>query len=546
MAHGTHNSGSDPSVAEGCVSEAQLAQAAWSLIADGRLAGVSKAEAELLRSAGASPASIHAAEMRAAIRSGADPLGDAFLSIRSAQQRRSLGATYTPPVIIDSMVAWIADNASPGRIIDPGAGSGRFVMAAARAFPKASLVAVEVDPLAALMARANLTAQGLDSRSTVVVGDFRDAALGDFEGQSAYLGNPPYVRHHQIERRWKEWLSSTAAGWGLSASQLAGLHVHFFLAALCHAAPGDVGSFVTSAEWLDVNYGALLRQLLCADLGGLSVHVIDPRAMPFEGTATTGSITCFGIGTDASSIKMKRVERAEDLARLQKGRRFAKKRLRYAKRWTPLLTTAPKLPEGCIELGELCRVHRGAVTGANATWITRPEDPALPDQVLFPSVTKARELFGAGEALASADGLRAVIDLPADLGLLSDEDLALVERFLKKAKRSGAHAGYVARHRKAWWSVGLRAPAPILATYMARRAPAFVRNASSVRHINVAHGIYPRQPLGSTALDKLAAALRETASTAQGRTYAGGLTKFEPKEMERLPIPDLPALTTTA
>jgi hypothetical protein len=28
----------------------------------------------------------------------------------------------------------------------------------------------------------------------------------------------------------------------------------------------------------------------------------------------------------------------------------------------------------------------------------------------------------------------------------------------------------------------------------------------------------------------------------QGRTYAGGLVKFEPKEMERLPIPSLDRL----
>lgn len=79
-----------------------------------------------------------------------------------------------------------------------------------------------------------------------------------------------------------------------------------------------------------------------------------------------------------------------------------------------------------------------------------------------------------------------------------------------------------------------------------RRPPAFVRNAASVRHINVAHGIYPRQPLDSTVLDNLAASLRKTATTSRGRTYAGGLTKFEPKEMERLPIPDLPVLMESA
>ena len=39
-----------------------------------------------------------------------------------------------------------------------------------------------------------------------------------------------------------------------------------------------------------------------------------------------------------------------------------------------------------------------------------------------------------------------------------------------------ADKSFIATHRRAWWSVGLRAPPPILCTYMARRAPAFVRN----------------------------------------------------------------------
>ena len=41
----------------------------------------------------------------------------------------------------------------------------------------------------------------------------------------------------------------------------------------------------------------------------------------------------------------------------------------------------------------------------------------------------------------------------------------------------------------------------------------------------------------NSALDALAKYLSANTSTADGRTYAGGLTKFEPKEMERLLAP---------
>jgi hypothetical protein len=120
-----------------------------------------------------------------------------------------------------------------------------------------------------------------------------------------------------------------------------------------------------------------------------------------------------------------------------------------------------------------------------------------------------------------------------------------VERFLGVARSLGAHRGFIATHRKAWWSVGLREPAPILATYMARRPPAFVRNPNLARHINVAHGLYPRERLPHSTLDALARYLSTSTSVSEGRTYAGGLTKFEPKEMERLLIPGPALLATT-
>ena len=67
-----------------------------------------------------------------------------------------------------------------------------------------------------------------------------------------------------------------------------------------------------------------------------------------------------------------------------------------------------------------------------------------------------------------------------------------------------------------------------------------MRNAVGARHINIAHGIYSREPISALELDALAAYLRTSVSTASGRTYAGGLTKFEPREMKRLVGPRPP------
>ena len=489
---------------------------------------------------------IPVSELRQMIQGGADPLGDAYCQIRGSEERRGLGQTYTPPAIVKSMLSWAQGEVKPERIIDPGSGSGRFSVAAGRAFPRAQLRASDIDPVATLMTRGSLAAAGYAKRSIVTLGDYRKLSVDPIRGKTLYVGNPPYVRHHQIDPVWKQWLIETATRRGHSVSALAGLHAYFFLATAEHGSPGDVGAFITSSEWLDVNYGSLIRDLLLDGLGGLGVHVLDANAAPFADAATTGVITTFRMGSRPSSIRLRRVKSVGDLGTLGGGHLVSRSRLTEARRWTPFIRTNPKLPEGWIELGELCRVHRGAVTGANATWVTDSGSEDLPVRVLYPTVTRARELFAAGASLSSANLLRSVIDIPADLDVLDSDERLAIERFLRRAKKAGAADGYIARTRRAWWAVGLRQPAPILATYMARRPPTFVRNLADARHINVAHGLYPREPLDDAVLNELARSLRSSVVVGQGRTYAGGLTKFEPKEMERVPVPSLEQLKASA
>jgi hypothetical protein len=373
----------------------------------------------------------------------------------------------------------------------------------------------------------------------VLVGDYRALDLPRAAGRTLFIGNPPYLRHHGIAPEWKDWYAATARRFGVTASRLAGLHLHFFLRTLELAQPGDLGCFVTAAEWLDVNYGAPLRRLLATALGVTTLHQLDPKALPFADAVTTGVITGFEIGTRADPVRIDRVSSVAALAGLSGGVDVSRATLAAAPRWTLITRPAAPVPPGWVELGEICRVHRGQVTGGNAVWIAGPHSADLAPQVLFPTITKARELL-AGDVLRDPARLRRVIDLPRDLDGLAPGDA--VERFLAWARDQGADRSYIARHRKAWWSVGLRAPAPILCTYMARRPPAFVRNLCGARHINIAHGLYPRETLDEATLDALAAFLRENVAQAAGRTYAGGLTKFEPKELERIAVPKLAEL----
>ncbi len=528
----------EPDSMDDLMTEPELAGVARAMV--GPNANLTAPERQLIDKTVREPDSRILERLRSEILTGGDPLGDAFCKVRSPEARRGAGATYTPSAIVDNMTEWAArKHVQPARVVDPGAGSGRFLAAAATKFPLSELVGVEIDPMAALLLRANAAVLGFAHRLEVELRDYRRLRLPSIQGTTLFIGNPPYVRHHDIPERWKAWFSDAADAMGAKASKLAGLHVHFFVKTLGLAKRGDYGTFITSAEWLDVNYGAVLRRLLADGLGGTELHVLDPSVMPFADAATTGAITCFAVGRRRKTIRMRAVHSLDELNGLGGGRAVPWSTVNASNRWTPIVRDLPKPPPGFMELGELFRVHRGQVTGANGVWVAGERAERLPKQYLLPTVTKARELLDAGEALRDDTLLRRVIDLPPDLDEIAPEYRDAVFQFLNWAKANRAHESYIARHRRPWWAVRLRHPAPILCTYMARRPPAFVRNNCGARHINISHGLYPLEPVPEHRIRALVAWLRENVGVEGGRCYAGGLVKFEPRELERTAIPSL-------
>jgi adenine-specific DNA-methyltransferase len=71
---------------------------------------------------------------------------------------------------------------------------------------------------------------------------------------------------------------------------------------------------------------------------------------------------------------------------------------------------------------------------------------------------------------------------------------------------------------------------------MARQAPVFALNPDRLSLLNIGHGLYPTIPMEEPELRQLVTRLNDVRESfrGQGRTYQGGLEKFEPREMEAL------------
>jgi hypothetical protein len=238
------------------------------------------------------------------------------------------------------------------------------------------------------------------------------------------------------------WRSATTPGWscprspGERVSVLAGLHALFFLATALHARPGDAGCLITSAEWLDVNYGSLIRDLLLGPLGGASLDVLRPEAIAFEDAMTTAAVATFACGSPPEGMRIRLAESADDLAELGRGQFVHRTALERSPRWSAFLygrgPVAP--PEGLVPLGSVARVHRGVVTGANDLFVLTREQARRHgiERWCRPAITSAREIFESGGVLRDGPQRRLLLELPRGFDRTAEP---AVDAYLKAAEQ---------------------------------------------------------------------------------------------------------------
>jgi adenine-specific DNA-methyltransferase len=477
------------------------------------------------------------------IRAGGDPLGEVLYALRSGEERRGVGAYYTPATLVESMNEWLL--AHPiDRVVDPGCGSGRFAAYIARRHPGLPITAIDADPIATLMTRAALAV--LNTEAKVSHHNYLTFKLPRISGMTGFVGNPPYVRHHDLDAKAKVWAAKTARRLGIPNSGLAGLHVLFYMATAILMRDGDVGCFVTSAEWLDVGYGAMLRRLLTGRLYLESLALVAPDAdQVFDDALATALVATFRAGgtRGIAAAQIARTPSAIDLTDRSMG--LAHDTLAAATRWGPLLRgEMAAMPSHLVPLSTLARVHRGIATGANDFFVLTRERATELGVLPWcrPAITRAEEILTSNGVIRDGRERRLILLVPANIDRACHPQL---DSYLKQGEeelrgKDGdrlpvAHT-YLASHRKPWWYLGpVKTPA-IVASYMARQAPAFAHNPDGLLPLNVAHGIYPNAPLTDSQALALVRQLNEARGSfrGRGRTYHGGLEKFEPREMESL------------
>ncbi len=480
---------------------------------------------------------------------------------KTQAERNRLGQFATPPRLALDIVRQSNEFLNEGeqiRFLDPAFGTGAFYSALRQVVPQEriqSATGFEIDPHYGDQARQLWS----NSLLKLQIADFFSLPIPADNKTKANLTicNPPYVRHHHLSLPQKESMSRlTAHHVGLRVNGLSGLYCYFLIHAHNWLAEDGLGCWLIPTEFMDVNYGSVVREYLLRKVTLLRIHRFDPAESQFDDALVSSAVVWFRKTTPPADHGAE-LTSGGTLDSPQVTRKVTTSKLALSPKWSRFTNGHSHTDHKGAKISDFFDVKRGLATGDNGFFIlteAEVKQHRLPRKFLIPILPSPRYLT---EDIVQADQKGNPL-VEKKLFLLScDLDIHAIKReypslwkYLESGRVKKIHERYLSSHRSPWYAQEKRPASPFLCTYMGRRDIAkggpfrFILNLSNATAANVYLLLYPK-----LALKRLIEERPELLKTVwealtdisphslvgEGRVYGGGLYKMEPRELANAP-----------
>jgi hypothetical protein len=462
------------------------------------------------------------------------------------EKLREKGQFWTPSWIAQAMVAYSAQEAD--LIFDPATGRGAFLDALLK------------------LDKPQIKYLGTDIDSTVLADNIYQNTICEVERRDfiknppprkfkAIVANPPYIRHHRLDAETKTFLKQLCAKiTGFTIDGRAGYHIYFLLQALnllelngrlAVIMPADTCEGMSAKKiwsWITKNY--------CLE----AVITFTANSTPFPNVDTNAIVFLIKNSQPSDSLFWVKANQAYSLDLLNftssdfKQQKFETIEISH-RQLKEAIDTGLSRPQSNnnihnFYLSDFAVVVRGIATGANDFFFLTGQQVKefdIPNDFLKRAVGRTKDITGDAFTFADLkkleDGNRPTYLLAINGKSEFPEPLAL---YLKIGEDLGLPNRPLIKQRKPWYKMEKREIPPLLFAYLGRRNTRFIKNDAGVLPLTSFLCIYPFRT-DEIHIENLWQAFNHPDTLKNlsfvGKSYGSGAIKVEPRNLDRLIIP---------
>lgn len=501
-----------------------------------------------------------------------------YVQLSSSSHRSEFAQFFTPMNIAKLMMYWV-ESGGVSRILDPAFGLGVFYNALS--YRNVEYIGYEKDVKIAKYIRSVLCERGeivechssrsplhgaelkhLGNKSQKVeknqlklilkIGDYLDSDNQEcFDG---IIANPPYLKFHDYDN--KRYVSKINEKFGLSLSHRANLYVLFLIQSLSQLSVGGRLAYIVPAEFLNSDYGKEVKRYL-VETGMLrNIVIFNPKLDVFDSAITTSCILlCANDEANHQKCHFSIVNESNDLDKIKEfadnyGASQSKNEwknplthfvydqseLDPSIKWNHYFSQVESLKyHDLIPFSCYAKVTRGIATGANQYFTLSEQEVKafhLPDDVLVPCICGAKDVKGEFLTSSQFEQMKQEDRKIYLFDATKEKERRLpVANYLKLGERDNIHKRYLTSKRTPWYKLENRGVAPILVGVFNRTGIKFVRNETGLLNLTCFHSIYPKYENIDLLFAYLISDVAKEILMKNQRIYGGGLSKFEPNDL---------------
>jgi adenine-specific DNA-methyltransferase len=487
--------------------------------------------------------------MKAAVSNRTMTVEKEYAALTSIEHRKKFAQFFTPEPIAELMTQWILGCPSLQTVLEPAVGLGIFSRGLLRERNDLRITGFEIDEK--ILSRSKTQFAG-NVNVNLHLGDY---IFNDWESRyDGIICNPPYFKFHDFDG--KPLLRELEKHTSFRLNGFTNLYALFLLKSLTQLRPNGRAAYIVPSEFLNSDYGKLVKSYLIQNRTLRHVIVVDFEENVFDDALTTSSVLLFAKDEHDEYVRFTNLNtrqdfenveelienypvgslhidaiRYEDLDPSVKWRRYYQ--AQNAHRYKDL-----------VAFNSFGKVSRGIATGSNEYFIfnkSKAESFDIADRNLLPCICRATDVSSPFFTTSSFRDLetrdRPVFLLDAEKG--SD---SAVEEYLEKGIVEGVDKKYLTASRKPWYSLEKRPPAPIWVSVFHRNGLKFIRNEANVANLTTFHCIYLNMfslPRADLFFAYLLTDISKEIFEDNRREYGNGLKKFEPNDINNSKVLNL-------